>query len=240
MLFLSPPFGNYINLPKTTSIKGSFTLEPRPGIFGQIIKTLYYSEGHNGWVNKIGLRNKGIDFAINKYKNGWFPFYRNSVISIAILKRDEIDKFLEKLPPEIPLEINVSCPNTEHSLISKNLHKFITPERKWCSIKLSPLATYNDIKEYYDEGFRIFHCSNTIPIEDGGLSGPSLKPLNSKLINTIKLNFPDAIIISGGGIQSMDDIKYYKLCGANHFSISSVCFNPFRFLKLYSLYCYYE
>jgi hypothetical protein len=31
----------------------------------QILKTLRYSFVHSGWVNKIGLRNKGID---------WVPF----------------------------------------------------------------------------------------------------------------------------------------------------------------------
>ena len=89
-LFISPPFGNYINLPYTRSIKGSFTLEPRPGLFSQIIKTLRYSFEHKGWINKIGLRNKGIDWAVDKYKNGYFDFYRNSVISIAILEENEI------------------------------------------------------------------------------------------------------------------------------------------------------
>ena len=75
MLFISPPFGNYLNLPNTKPIKGSFTLEPRPGLINQIAKTLYFSKKDNGWVNKIGLRNKGIDFAIDKYKNSWFPFW---------------------------------------------------------------------------------------------------------------------------------------------------------------------
>ena len=84
-LFISPPFGNYINLPKCTSIKGSFTLKPREGLLLQIIKTLRYSFEKGGWVNKIGLRNKGIDWAINEYKN------TNHVISIAIMEENEIN-----------------------------------------------------------------------------------------------------------------------------------------------------
>ena len=43
MLFINPPFGNYISLPNTTSIKGSYTLKPRTGLISQIIKTLRYS-----------------------------------------------------------------------------------------------------------------------------------------------------------------------------------------------------
>ena len=61
MLFISPPFGNYINLPNTKAIKGSFTLKPRSGLIVQIIKTLRYDFNNKGWVNKIGLRNKGIN-----------------------------------------------------------------------------------------------------------------------------------------------------------------------------------
>ena len=43
MLFISPPFGNYISLDDTISVAGSFTLNPRYGLLGQIIKTLTYS-----------------------------------------------------------------------------------------------------------------------------------------------------------------------------------------------------
>ena len=61
MLFISPPFGNYIQLPNTMSIKGSYTLEPRPGLILQILKTLRlvkYNDTYS-WINKIGLRNPG-------------------------------------------------------------------------------------------------------------------------------------------------------------------------------------
>ena len=61
MLFISPPFGNYLHLPYTNQILGSFTLDYREGLLKQIIYTLRYSYKYNGWINKIGLRNKGID-----------------------------------------------------------------------------------------------------------------------------------------------------------------------------------
>jgi len=69
MLFISPPFGNYIHLPQTKSIKGSYTLEPRDGLFLQILKTLRFSFDKNGWVNKIGLRNKGLQYGIDNYNH---------------------------------------------------------------------------------------------------------------------------------------------------------------------------
>ena len=71
ILFISPPFGNYFTfLPNTIPIRGSFTLKERKGKWMQILKTLRYIPLLNGWVNKIGLRNPGIDYAIRTYKKG--------------------------------------------------------------------------------------------------------------------------------------------------------------------------
>ena len=46
------------------SITGSYTLNKRDGLFMQVIKTFRYSFEYGGWINKIGLRNPGIDYAI--------------------------------------------------------------------------------------------------------------------------------------------------------------------------------
>ncbi len=91
MFFISPPFGNYLEFSNTISIKGSFTLLPRPGLIGQIIKTLRYDYKYNGWINKIGLRNPGIDYAIEKYRN------KNCIVSVAILEEEEIPILLKKI-----------------------------------------------------------------------------------------------------------------------------------------------
>ena len=233
-LFISPPFGNYINLPKCNSIKGSFTLIPRDGLLLQIIKTLRYSFANQGWVNKIGLRNKGIDWAIKKYKN------TNHVISIAIMDEHEIDEFVNKIPNNMNLELNISCPNTDHDLINDNLDKFLHDDRKWCCIKLSPSTDIQLIDKYYKQGFRQFHCSNTLPIKNkwlsGGLSGVSLIPYTSSLVQQIRNKYDDVDIVSGGGIRNIETLEYYELCGANYFSISTVLFNPFVFSYFYFKY----
>jgi len=233
-LFISPPFGNYINLPYTTSIKGSFTLEKRNGLFSQIFKTLRYSFKMNGWINKIGLRNKGINWAINKYNSkSIFNSYRNSIISIAIMKEEEIDEFLNKIPKRMNLELNISCPNTDEKLIQNNLHKFLNNERKWCSIKLSPHTKMELIDDFYSQGFRKFHCCNTLPISRGGLSGIKLIPYVCTLTKQIKTKYPDCEVISGGGIRNIETLEKYKSCGADHFSVSTILFNPFLFGILY-------
>ncbi len=92
----------------------------------------------------------------------------------------------------------------------------------------------------YKKGFRKFHCSNTIMQKCnecvyvyGGLSGPSVKPYSLRLIRYIKSNYKDAVVIGGGGIRSMNDVEEYREAGADHFSVSSLCFNPVMFLKFY-------
>ena len=225
MFFVSPPFSNYLNLPKLNQIKGSYTLEPRDGLILQILKTLRFDFNNNGWVNKIGLRNKGIDYAIKNY-NG-------EIVSIAILNKKEIPKLLEKIPDNMNIEINISCPNAEKEMINDDIENFLNEERKWCILKLSPQIKLNSIDKFYNMGFRQFHCSNTIPVSGGGLSGKSIIPYNKKIICHIKNKYPDVTIIAGGGITDIKDIKMYKKLGADHYSFSSVIFCPYKFMKLY-------
>ena len=230
MFFISPPFGNYLNLNNTMSIKGSYTLEPRSGLLSQIAKTLRYSFVYNGWVNKIGLRNPGIDYAIKNYKKG------DHIVSIAILNEKEIPKILEKIPENMDIELNVSCPNAEKSMCDIGLNQFINPKRDWCILKLSPRTKPYMVDNYYKQGFRQFHCSNTVPVKQGGLSGKKIIPYNNILIKYIRTNYKDVDIIGGGGITTIEDVYKYMGYGANHYSASTVFFCPYMATKLYFNY----
>ena len=70
----------------------------------------------------------------------------------------------------------------------------------------------------------------------GGLSGPFLIPFVEKKIFYIKNKYKDCEVIAGGGIQTIDALKFYKQMGADHFSVSSLCFNPIRFGWFYFNY----
>ena len=234
MIFIGPPFGNYFPFTneKFAVIKGSYTLEPREGLFKQIVKTLRYSSEHNGWINKIGLRNPGIDFAINNWmaenKNNTKNKRNQVIYSIAILNKNEIPKLVEKIPKTMNIELNVSCPNAEKHMITEGLGRFICDSREWCIIKLAPKSDEKLIDNFYKEGFRQFHCSNTLPTPTGGLSGPTLRPYTKNIVTYIKKKYPDTIVIAGGGTRTMSDIEEYRKIGADHFAVSTVFFNPFR------------
>lgn len=228
MLFIGPPFGNYISLPGCKSIKGSYTLEERPGLLKQIYNTLYYDFTLKGWVNKIGLRNKGIDYGIKNYN------HNTDIISIAILKEEDIKQFQKKLPSHTNIEINISCPNINKQLVNTNLQSFLNNERKWCIIKCGPHIDNQQLDNYYNMGFKQFHFCNTLPVKNGGLSGKTLIPYTQTLSKHMKSKYKDVTIITGGGIQSWEDVKNYKY--GDHHAISTVLFNPFKFIKLYYNY----
>ena len=61
------------------------------------------------------------------------------------MNENEIDKILNKIPDNMNIELNISCPNTEKKLINTNLSKFINPKRDWCIIKLSPISSHKFI-----------------------------------------------------------------------------------------------
>ena len=84
------------------SIKGSYTLHPRPGLLLRIVKTFRYSFAQNGWVNRIGLRNNGLVYGLNNYKPG------RDVLSIAILDEKEINPILSILPDDVNIELVVN------------------------------------------------------------------------------------------------------------------------------------
>ncbi len=255
VIFISPPFGNYLDSKLVSnlgnlddqvySIRGSFTLLPRPGLLTRIILTLRYDILREGWINKIGLKNPGIDYAIQKYGND-----PKSIISVAITSHSEISELIQKIPKDMNLEINISCPNIqkkedEMNLINKDIFKFLNSERNFCILKLPPTVELEMIDYYYSQGFRQFHCSNTIPLRsissdgeeigerDGGLSGKCIMNYNRTLIPAIKRRYPDTVIIGGGGITSFDDIQLYRSWGADHFSISSGFFNPLIWFKIF-------
>lgn len=239
-LFISPPFGNYFpeflfnntiltnKNYKLKSIVGSFTIEKREGLIMQVIKTLRYSTEYGGWTNKIGLRNPGLSWAINNYYNK-----KNNIVSIAIIKQNDIEIINKIIPDDMDIEVNISCPNIDKdNNIYQGIEKLINPKREWCIIKLPPTISCIEIDKLYSAGWRQFHCSNTIPIKEGGLSGTAIKPYTTKHTKYIREKYPDTIIICGGGISEYSDIINYKEIGGNHLSMSTLLFNPFKFLNL--------
>ena len=126
----------------------------------------------------------------------------------------------------------MSCPNIDEHY-TEGIEEFAPNTREWFIGKISPITTFKELDNFIETfKFKQIHACNTLPVDRGGLSGKELIPYTTKFIKYLKSNFPKIEIIAGGGIDSIEDIEYYKNIGADHVSLGTVCFNPLKLRKL--------
>ena len=229
-IFISAPFGNYIKPVECVPVTGTFTRNPRGNRLWSVLKTLRYNRKLGGWVNKLGLPNPGLRAGLDRH-------IRGEVLSIAETKRGDFQKMNNIIPLNQSLEINFSCPNLGKKLPLDGASIFTkVKSRKWCIAKLSPLTDGDELEFVIEElGFTQLHFSNTLPLPNnkGGLSGATLKPYTLELIELVRERWGDSVtVIAGGGVSDFSGVMEYLLAGANHVSLGSVCFNPFKLRKL--------
>jgi len=216
MFFIAAPFGNYLKFKDIISVSGTWTLKPRPGRFVQVLKTLRHTK--YGWVNKLGLRNKGIDYGLK---------HPRDILSIAAIEQVDWYELHKKIPKNASVEVNIGCPNIQHNLYP-GFANFTRDSREWCIAKIPPNFKEADIDFIIQSGFRHIHACNTIPTKDGGLSGKDIMPHTIRILKYIKRRHPNVTVIAGGGIYSKEDVQKYKDNGADHFSLGTICFTPWK------------
>jgi len=227
-IYIAAPFGNYLYFNGIRSVRGSFTVQKRPGLIKQLLKTLRYHDG--AWYNKIGLRNPGIDWGIKKYRAE-----RDDVLSLAAIEPGDWEILNKLVPQDMNVELNLSCPNIDHfDNYAEGAELFLNGKRQVIA-KLSPLIRATQVQDLLAKGFKSFHCCNTYPTEKGGMSGKYLRNFVTQTMDFI-YNYADnpneLEIIAGGGIYDIDDISYYKINGATSFSLGTVCFHPTKLHRL--------
>ncbi len=226
-IFIAAPFGNYLSFDNTISVTGTWTLQHRAGVMKRLWKiasTLRYNSKLKGWVNALGLPNEGIDVGLQKT----FP---DQILSIAGIERDDWIQLESKIPEDQSIELNLSCPNVSERTVWNDLPVFfLGDKREWCIAKVSPLITPEQLAFLIEEvGFTQLHLCNTLPVMRGGLSGRVLRPYVLEHIDLIRETWGDSVeIIAGGGIDSFNSAYDYLSAGANHLSLGSVCFNPWK------------
>ena len=222
MLYISPPFGNYIPYKNATRIRGTFTWERRKGLIYHTARSLRPVEG--GWRNQIGFRNKGI-------RN--VTFVKEDIYSICGLRASEWVQLHGCIPKQISLELNVGCPNVHHTDIPLTLLSEYVDKFDSIQVKLPPDMSMKLVEQIVDAGVKTLHVSNTIPTPKGGISGAALKKVNLPLVSTISAL--GVRVIAGGGIYNSRDIDDYREVGAKDFSISTVCISrPYNIPDIYA------
>ena len=229
--FIAAPFGNWIKPKGTIPVVGTYTLHARGNVLWSAVRSLRYNFKMRGWTNKLQLPNPGVKIGLDRQ-------IRGEVLSIAEVNKGDFGKLIEIIPEGTNVELNLSCPNLGRSLPWDSARVFTqTNVRKWCIAKLSPLTTPEQLEFLIDElGFTQLHFSNTLPLEGGragGLSGVTLRPYTLELIRLVRENWGDSVeIIAGGGVDDFGAVYEYLKEGANHVSLGSVCFNPFKLRKI--------
>ena len=225
----------------------TITLKPRIGNpQPRIVETA------SGMLNSIGLQNPGAKIFIKeklpKLKEYGVPIIANisgsnetEFVNLAGLLEDT---------GLSGLELNISCPNVEHSgLFSQNAdttYKLVSSVKKVTGlpliVKLTPNVTDITLiaKAAEDGGAGAISLINTligmsIDVKTkrpklanviGGLSGPAIKPVALRMVyeTSKKIHIP---IIGMGGIMTSDDAIEFLLAGASAVAIGTANFvNP--------------
>lgn len=224
---ISPPFGNFINHPKCTSVVGTYTLHKRGGWIKKLYRAILTIRPiKNGWINNIGLQNPGIK-SVKK-------FDQEKIYSIATIESSEWDDLINIIPKEITVELNLSCPNIDQK---SDIHddQVVSYINKFPIIifKLSPTKEiYNQTDRLITLGAKYLHIANTIPTSRGGESGQRLKDFSVLTIQEIRNKYTNIKIIGGGGIYSHKDVELYKNAGADYFSLATIWFKPWKAIQL--------
>jgi dihydroorotate dehydrogenase len=210
---ISPPFGNWIGHDRATRVMGSYTIERRSGLLLQMARTL--RPVGQGWVNRIGLRNPGIDSI-----NYW---HRDRLYSLAGLHFSDWDIFSEKVPRSVMIEINLNCPNEDTRTIGPARIRQFRERHQVCSVKVSP--TVGGFHQAAQLG-GLIHMGNSFPLGRGGYSGPDNKRVVLPLVEMLaKLG---CRVIAGGGVRTLQDVTDYRNAGASHISLSTAWFRPWN------------
>ena len=222
-IILSPPFSNVYRNKNCTNIIGTYTADKRKGLH-RVLTTLRPTK--NGWYNKVGLRNPGIENIKCK---------ESDIVSIHLFSKEDWYKVYDVLSNISidGLEINISCPNVDKTFLNQEVLDQALKAFNNVFVKVPNGCEYNDVINLYEKGINNFHISNTRKTKYGGLSGTNLVYNNISLIKSLKRDLKDNInIIGGGGIYDLNIARLYKESGADYLSLSTVLLNPIKTKKL--------
>ena len=210
-------------------------------------------ETSSGLLNSIGLDNDGLDAFISKHLSGLLGMGTAVIANIAGKNTAEFVEMAARLNEYkelAALELNISCPNVsggvDYGTNPKMTAEVVAAVRNACDFpiiaKLTPNVTsiVDIARAASDAGADALSLVNTFqglavdwrkrkPVLGngiGGLSGPAIKPLALRIVWQVAQAVKTPII-GVGGIQSIDDVMEFLICGATAVQIGTANFyNP--------------
>ena len=228
-------------------LKGT-TLEPR---LGNPLHRL--AETPMGMINSIGLQNPGTSHVVNNILPdldfGETRFIAN-VSGSTIEEYQEVTRLFDDSPIDA-IEINISCPNVKEGgvvfgndpdMSARVVEACRSVTDKPLITKLSPNQTdiaYNAklCIEAGTDGFAVINTlmgmaidiENRVPVigaNQGGLSGPAIKPIALLKVHQVYqvCKNHDIPIIGQGGIMTADDAIEFVIAGASAVGVGTALF----------------
>ncbi len=196
----------------------------------------------DGWINAIGLTNKGIEWWIREVAPHIPPRY-NIVVSIEADDEKEIGEMLEQLEGQkiLGVELNLSCPNTlsvNHQTTDKILTLCERASQKThfpLIAKLSYTHDYVTLISQLENCKRIEAVSiNSVPWPSlypgnpsplahyggGGVSGKKIQPITWKMVS--EMAQLSKIPVIGPSVWDYEDIERILSMGARAISFGSI------------------
>lgn len=236
-LIISAPFGNYVQPDGAIATLGTFTAAARPGRLWRVLKTVRWYPRLGAWVNKIGLRNPGLPWLVERVARGRVDV-RDKIVSIHGFCDADWAALLAQIAGLRPLavELNMSCPNIGEIDWPEDLFARALATGVPVVVKLPPVCFEDMFAQALRAGVRAFHCCNTLPVPAGGLSGQPLKPVALMCIKHLRELTPGEVwpqvrIAGGGGVRAPRDVDDYASVGVHAIAVGTKVMNPLYLLS---------
>ena len=210
-------------------------------------------ETTGGMLNSIGLDNDGIDYFLANHLPYLGSLGTPILVSIAGRTHEEfveLAAMLDGRPEVAAVELNISCPNVsggvDFGTDPAMCEKVVAGARQACDrpiiAKLTPnvssiAAVAKGAEAGGADALSVINTCLGMAVDwkrrrpllgnvVGGLSGPAIKPLALRIVWQVAQAVRTPII-GIGGIQSIDDVMEFLVCGATAVQIGTANFyNP--------------
>jgi len=220
----------YLRPEEFTVITKTLTFKKRRGKFNWLCpwRTFRPLAGGAGFINNMGLPNPGCKNWIKDY----YPQTRKNkvIVSITPFNVNEAVRMIEILNPLkiIGIEINLHCPNVKpvdevdivYAVIEKSHHPII--------LKLGYGSRSIDLCKHFDGSVAAFDLINSVPsyyiaspVIEGSFSGNIIAHFSRYMLTEVKKRCQTPII-SGGGIDSIEEVYTRFAMGAKAVSIGTM------------------
>jgi len=233
----------YINPHELTIIAKTLTYSPRKGNLRMWCPWRCVRLVPGGAINAVCLTNPGYVWWIKHCCPRIVRKGYKGIASIMPNNGGEAVKMTRDLNAceIVGIEINASCPNVDHDRSIQHVIDIVSEVVRSTSlpviVKLGYTDPYVDICNAWDRRVDAFDLINTIPWKflhpnepsplakyglEGGVSGLLIRDQARDAISKVKLAGVKTPLISGGGIDSVEEVFARRLMGAGAFTIGTL------------------